>query len=115
MPLPILHAAVGSALAARTLNRGRTNWPLIILTAFLAIVPDFDFLPGLISGHAAAFHRTFSHSLVGAAVIAGIAALIAALFAGNRDGEWANGRSGVDTGGQIRSKTTSQAYYANHE
>jgi inner membrane protein len=71
MPSPVLHTAAGLALyyldrPASTLHR----WRVASLVVLAALLPDVDFLVGLLMGQPNRFHGGFTHSL-GAAVAAG--------------------------------------------
>ncbi len=51
---------------------GRARWGMIALFAFVANLPDLDFLPGFLTGNPNQFHHHFlSHSL-GGSVLVGI-------------------------------------------
>jgi inner membrane protein len=63
MPSPIGHILGGAAVyLAGTRKKDRTRFVLPI-TLFGSIVPDFDFLPGILIGQMGAFHHGISHSL----------------------------------------------------
>jgi hypothetical protein len=63
MPSPIGHILGGAALyLAGATPQNRSNATLAVTLAG-SIVPDFDFLPGILIGHPAAFHHGVSHSL----------------------------------------------------
>ncbi len=76
MPLPIAHGMAGLTIYfwGREIrffeNRGLT----LLFFAFIACLPDADFLPGWLQGNPNLYHTLWSHT-VGAAV------LVAALFA----------------------------------
>jgi inner membrane protein len=75
---------VGHGLAAYTLSwrqsRAMRFNPAVWLPAMwiLSLLPDFDFIPGLIVGHPNLYHHGWTHSLV---FCAGVAAVIAACLA----------------------------------
>lgn len=72
MPLPVLHSFAGYSIYKTAKKRESVlNWKWAILFIVLANAPDFDFLPGILSGDADRFHRGISHSL-GAAVAVGL-------------------------------------------
>jgi inner membrane protein len=63
MPSPVGHILIGAAvhLAGTTRKcRSRTMLPITLLGS---IVPDLDFLPGILIGKMGAFHHGISHSL----------------------------------------------------
>ena len=66
MPLPIAHSLVGAGVAAlsRPQNSLKRDWRVLLLAAFLAVTPDFDFflIWAGISGHEA--HRGPTHSIL---------------------------------------------------
>lgn len=63
MPSPVGHILSGAALyLAGASPQNRSNATLAVTLAG-SIVPDFDFLPGIIIGEPAAFHHGVSHSL----------------------------------------------------
>jgi|SRR2546423_1047225 len=74
MPLPISHSLVGAGLAAlsRPQSSLKRDWPVLLLAAFLATTPDFDFF--LIWGlHLSrSFHRGPTHSIFLAAIVTGL-------------------------------------------
>jgi len=78
MPLPIAHTGIGLAcylsLPKRDIDQlnDRKNAVLLLLFAFLANLPDLDFLPGIIVGQPNAYHHGPSHSIV-LALIAAVA------------------------------------------
>ena len=74
MSLPVLHSFAGygvERLSSKEPHRVKGSW-LIAYCVFLANLPDLDFLPGVLTGSAAAFHRGFSHSF-GAAFLCALA------------------------------------------
>jgi LexA-binding, inner membrane-associated putative hydrolase len=63
MPSPVGHILAGAALyLAGTSPQHRSNVTLGV-TLMGSVLPDFDFLPGILIGHPAAFHHGVSHSL----------------------------------------------------
>lgn len=75
MSLPILHSFAGYGVyRIGQGDRAATSKKFLLYCILLANLPDFDFLPGVIIGDAAFFHRTFTHSFA--------ACLIAALAGG---------------------------------
>ncbi|MBI5202163.1 MAG: metal-dependent hydrolase, partial [Elusimicrobia bacterium] len=69
MPTPLLHSAVGAAVARAAL-RDRLTAKAALLGALVAILPDFDLVPGVLIGHPIRFHHEVTHSIVFAAFAA---------------------------------------------
>jgi membrane-bound metal-dependent hydrolase YbcI (DUF457 family) len=66
MPLPIAHALVGASIVAASrpnvvLSRDKNS---LLLGAFLAILPDFDFFFVWVLGFGGSWHRSFTHSIL---------------------------------------------------
>ena len=66
MPLPVAHGVLGATVVAalqpsHALNR---HWKALLLGAFLAACPDFDYFLNLIPGLGGGWHHGFTHSLV---------------------------------------------------
>lgn len=79
MPTPIGHALGGYAAAdAATPDTGSTNsrWMVVLLAVVVAISPDFDFIPGLIVNNIPKYHRTMSHGVPAALVVASVLTLL---------------------------------------
>ncbi|MEJ7576190.1 MAG: metal-dependent hydrolase [Pyrinomonadaceae bacterium] len=78
MPLPISHGLVGASVVA--LNQPQNpilcSWQSLLLSALLAISPDFDFFLvwGLQLGRG--LHRGFTHSLIFAGVVTALMLMI---------------------------------------
>ncbi|MCB2190736.1 MAG: metal-dependent hydrolase [Deltaproteobacteria bacterium] len=84
MPTPLGHALAGMA-AGTAASGGRTILgPVKDLAFFVGfgVLADIDFIPGLIFGQGAAWHRGISHSITAAAV----AGLLAWLWARRKPG-----------------------------
>lgn len=72
MAFPPAHLLVGAGVAE--VVRGvepLPRWRAWALGAFMAVLPDGDFILGLLQGTASAYHGTFTHSIA-AAVVAGL-------------------------------------------
>ena len=69
MPMPLLHSAVGIA-AVRFASRGNASRRALAIAAAIAILPDFDLLPGLLLGDPIRFHHGVTHSILWAVVVA---------------------------------------------
>lgn len=75
MPTPIGHALGGYAAAeAATPETGGRNskWAIVLLAVVVAISPDFDFIPGLLVNNIPKYHRTMSHGVPAALVVASV-------------------------------------------
>lgn len=74
MATPLGHALAGVALGSLATGRHDLIGPRADLALFaaLAVLPDLDFIPGLLSGDMAAWHHGASHSL-GAALLCALA------------------------------------------
>ena len=76
MPSPVGHVLAGAAVYLAGTNRGERSRITLGVTLFGSIVPDFDFLPGILIGDPGAFHHGVSHSFAFAALL-GLAVLVA--------------------------------------
>jgi inner membrane protein len=73
MPSPIGHALTGIAVnQARPGVFFANKWHEAVFFVFLANLPDFDFLPGLLTGYPNLYHHGIFHSL-GAALLVSVA------------------------------------------
>jgi membrane-bound metal-dependent hydrolase YbcI (DUF457 family) len=78
MPLPVAHtaAAIGLGLVATARTSAvvsRKKWVLLLAVAvFLAILPDFDILQGLLLRDPQGFHRRGSHSVLFALLVGAV-------------------------------------------
>lgn len=68
MPSPVAHILGGAAVYFGGGNREYRSKVMFSATLLGSILPDFDFLPGILIGHPAAFHHGISHSLTFAAL-----------------------------------------------
>jgi len=75
MSLPILHSYAGYGLCRLTQKDHGRDTVTLVICMLLANLADCDFLPGMLVGRAAIFHRLASHSLA-AAVVMGLAAAV---------------------------------------
>lgn len=76
MSLPVLHSFAGYGVC-KTAHRGRSLDTLtLVVCVLLANLADCDFLPGILQGRAALFHRTASHSLLAALACGAAAGLL---------------------------------------
>jgi inner membrane protein len=73
MATPIGHALAGYAV--HSLFRGHERSRLLWLSLFMAIAPDFDFLPGLLSGKPLLYHQQITHSF-GFALLVSLGAVV---------------------------------------
>ena len=71
MPTSVAHMIGGyAALESGARRSPRPGIFFLFLVVIVANLPDLDFLPGVLVGDAALFHRGASHSLVAAVVVA---------------------------------------------
>ncbi|MCH7872409.1 MAG: metal-dependent hydrolase [Planctomycetes bacterium] len=84
MPSPVLHCAVGAAIySLRRGSLGRKRGRLAGLIIIAALLPDIDFLPGLIVGDPNRFHNGPTHSILFAILAAGMLTWLAGRQAGS--------------------------------
>ena len=92
MPTSIGHALGGYAAADITADSGGRRPPLaafLFLAIFVANVPDLDFVPGYLLGHAERFHRGASHSVLGGVLATLVLAPLAGRLFGGSLRRWA--------------------------
>jgi membrane-bound metal-dependent hydrolase YbcI (DUF457 family) len=89
MPLPIAHSTLGFAVYIYQADKFRQNlsrrkrWILLLLLVLATLMPDFDFLFGMMIDRPGHFHHGPSHSLaVGFIIASCIVLLIRKLFKG---------------------------------
>jgi membrane-bound metal-dependent hydrolase YbcI (DUF457 family) len=63
MPSPVGHILAGTAVYLVGRGRESRSRVMLVITLLGTIVPDFDFLPGILIGDLPAFHHGPSHSL----------------------------------------------------
>ena len=63
MPSPVGHILTGAVVYLAGTNKERRSPMLLSVTLLGAMIPDFDFLPGIMIGKMGAFHHGVSHSL----------------------------------------------------
>ncbi len=63
MPSPVGHILGGAAVYLAGANTGHRSRVTFAMTFVGSILPDFDFLPGILIGDPGAFHHGVSHSL----------------------------------------------------
>ncbi|HTL48720.1 MAG TPA: metal-dependent hydrolase [Verrucomicrobiae bacterium] len=68
MSLPVLHSAAGYGFYRASKKQQAVDFLFAAACVLLANMPDFDFLPGILAGKAAAFHRGATHSFFAALV-----------------------------------------------
>jgi len=85
MATPVGHALAGLVLY-RSLERGEAGFigRKGLFFVAMANLPDLDYVPGLLTGHAHAFHRGFTHTLLFACLASGLSALLGPLLGWNR-------------------------------
>ena len=63
MPSPVGHILAGTAVYLAGTKKESRSRLILVITCLAGILPDFDFLPGLLIGRFSAFHHGISHSL----------------------------------------------------
>jgi membrane-bound metal-dependent hydrolase YbcI (DUF457 family) len=63
MPSPVGHILAGAAVYLTGTRRKSRVKIMFAITLFGSILPDFDFLPGILVGNLGVFHHGVSHSL----------------------------------------------------
>lgn len=78
MPLPVAHGILGVSifLITNCENPNWQKWKYYLLSAFLAISPDFDYILNLLSVMGGGWHHGFTHSFVFAFMLAAIVCFI---------------------------------------
>jgi inner membrane protein len=85
MATPLGHALAGYTVYSFARGKdGRHDLRLLLLCVFVAMTPDLDFIPGLLTGTPARYHQGVTHSLA----FALLASLSAAGIAGLRSGAY---------------------------
>lgn len=71
MPTPIGHSLAGALIFILFARTGKLleKWRWVFLAAFVAVLPDLDFIPGWLAGNYNSFHRGISHSVGGGLLI----------------------------------------------
>jgi len=77
MPTPIGHSLISTAIFAGV-NKKDKNFSVLdyFIFLFFGMLPDLDFLPGLIIGEPSRYHHGFSHSFVMSLVMGLMAGLV---------------------------------------
>jgi len=65
MPTPLAHGLAGIA-TGRTVRIRWKAWQYAVIAFAIALVPDLDFVPGVLLGEPGLFHRGPTHSVAGA-------------------------------------------------
>jgi len=92
MALCLTHAGAGYLVYEAMRPAGRHRVGLLATAVVLANAPDLDFLPGLVTGAPTVFHRGFTHTVAGVALV-GLAAWWCARRV--RPREWSPARTAV--------------------
>jgi inner membrane protein len=72
MPSPLGHILGGAAVYLAGTRRESRSGEVLVITLVASILPDFDFLPGILIGDMRAFHHGISHSLAAAVLFGGV-------------------------------------------
>lgn len=91
MPTPLAHGVAGFAVVRSVRSSWRT-WRLMAAAFLITLLPDLDFVPGLLVGDAGMYHRGATHSLAGAVlfslpIAAGLVWLGSGLLGRGQDSE----------------------------
>ena len=82
MPSPIAHSVTGLVVYKLLHDKQAVIWKkpsyVMVLCMFIAVLPDLDFIPQLLTGRK--YHHTFTHSVTFAMLFALAAAIIARLL-----------------------------------
>lgn len=74
MSFPPAHLLLGAAAAETALlDVNLPRWRAWLVGALLGVLPDGDFVLGLLTGNTSAYHGTFTHSLTAVAAVAIVA------------------------------------------
>ncbi|HWP91069.1 MAG TPA: metal-dependent hydrolase [Thermodesulfobacteriota bacterium] len=77
MATPIGHSLAGLAVYGLLSPRNsRIQLSLILLCVFMANIPDFDFLPGILKGKPALYHQGITHSIGFALTVSLVATVV---------------------------------------
>jgi len=81
MSLPVMHTAAGYVVS-RIGARGRSSFDIVsaVICMILGNAPDLDFIPGVLFGEAAKYHRGVTHSFAAALFTAAIVSLCVLLW-----------------------------------
>jgi len=77
MPSPIAHVLAGQLVAEACGARVGRRWLTAALVAFVANLPDIDWIPGYLAGIPSAYHHYWTHSVAAALAVAVLAASLA--------------------------------------
>ena len=77
MPSPIGHLLAGAGVFLASTSTTRESRVVLAVTMAGSILPDFDFVPGILIGEPAAFHHGISHSLAAAVLFGALVFVIA--------------------------------------
>lgn len=81
MATPIGHALAGYAVHGLGYHQEEEHYTGVLWACLiLAIIPDLDFLPGIVQGQPALYHQGISHSFIFAGIISLFAAVLYRLF-----------------------------------
>lgn len=72
MPSPIGHLLAGAAVYTGGTNRDTRSTALLAIALVGSMVPDLDFVPGILIGNMREFHHGISHSLAFAVLFGGV-------------------------------------------
>jgi membrane-bound metal-dependent hydrolase YbcI (DUF457 family) len=64
MPLPVAHGLLGASVAAALYDSAQPRWKPLVVAAFLAICPDFDYALNWLRISGGGWHHGFTHSIL---------------------------------------------------
>jgi membrane-bound metal-dependent hydrolase YbcI (DUF457 family) len=88
MALCFAHAAAGYLVYEALRPAGAHRPGLLAAAVVVANAPDLDFVPGLVLGQPAAYHRGVTHTVAAVVVVAAIAALVVRWRGGGPGRAW---------------------------
>lgn len=75
MSFPVMHSFAGYVVyKAGNPQQEKKSWALMLYCMLMANFADFDYIPGILTGAAAKFHRMHTHTLGAALFVAALAA-----------------------------------------
>ena len=76
MPLPVAHSLMGATVGAALTSKSEARWQLLLLTAFLAVCPDFDYALNWLHVGRGGWHHGFTHSVLFAMFVGALTAFV---------------------------------------
>ena len=76
MPLPVAHSVIGASVAAAIYPKSPAWWKFLCISAFLGVLPDFDYVLNWLRIGRGGWHHGFTHSIVFALCIGALTAFV---------------------------------------